>query len=281
MKRQTTYLGWLLIAALFFGAADDGLAKQKNKKKKDKKSQQSETTERSATGESSAADEAPPPRVVRDVDKRLLAFDTSAARSLLSGENLDSNVHLQIADGRVLAQEGNLSRAVERLSKAATAAGDDPAPLVYLGEAHFRARNYGAARDAYSKAEQRANAVLDRSSKDAEALYYLGMAQQGLEKYDQAIQSFEKARGAGLTDARIPFQIGVTQVFQKSWPAAVDNLTRAVDMDSGIAYAYYYRGLAADGIGRKDLMVNDFDRFLFMAPNAPEAEQVKRLLGGL
>jgi hypothetical protein len=34
-------------------------------------------------------------------------------------------------------------------------------------------------------------------------------------------------------------------------------------------------------VGRKDLLVNDLDRFLAMAPDAPEAPQVKRILGGL
>jgi hypothetical protein len=58
-------------------------------------------------------------------------------------------------------------------------------------------------------------------------------------------------------------------------------LTEAIGLNAGMAYAYYYRGLSAGEIGRKDLMVNDLDRFLAMAPNAPEAPQVKRILGGL
>ena len=92
----------------------------------------------------------------------------------------------------------------------------------------------------------------------------------GLERLDEV-----------LAVLRIVFQTGATQLFQKNWQAALDTLTRAIDMDSGIAYAYYYRGLAANGVGKKSLMVNDFDRFLFMASNAPEAEQVSRLLSGL
>ena len=282
MSRRIKGLSWLLVLALFLGAADEGLAGKKNKKKKGKKQGKAESSERSdAGGKSESPAPAPAPRVVSDVDRRLLAYDTDAARDLLAGEAIDSNVHLQIADGRVLAQEGNHSKAVDRLSRAANDASAGPAPLVYLGDAHARARNYGAAKDAYAKAEARAKAILDSSPKDAETLYYLGVALRGQERYDEAIQTLEKAGAASSRDARIPFQIGVAQASKRNWQEAVDSLTRAIDMNSGIAYAYYYRGLAADEIGRKDLMVNDFDRFLFMAPNAPEAEQVKRLLGGL
>jgi len=49
-------------------------------------------------------------------------------------------------------------------------------------------------------------------------------------------------------------------------------------MESGLAYAYYYRGLAAEKLGRKDLLINDLDRFLALAPNAPEAAQARALL---
>ncbi|MGH9363252.1 MAG: tetratricopeptide repeat protein, partial [Thermoanaerobaculia bacterium] len=60
--------------------------------------------------------------------------------------------------------------------------------------------------------------------------------------------------------------------------AAVEQLDRAIAMDSGLAYAYYYRGLAAEKLGRKDLLINDLERFLALAPNAPEAERAKAIL---
>ncbi len=281
MTTDARKLSWLLVLALLVGSADEGLAgKKKKKKKKKDKAESSETATGTETGDSPSRSAAPP-RVVQDVDRRLLAYDTDAARALLAGEALDSNVYLQIADGRVLEQEGNTSKAIGRLTAAADAADGDPAPLVYLGEAHLRSRNTGQANDAFARAAQRAEAILDRAPDDAEALYFLGVAQQGLGRYDQAITTLEKARGASPRDARVVYQIGATQAFKKDWNAAIDTLTQAIDMNSGIAYAYYYRGLAANEIGRKDLLVNDLDRFLAMAPHAPEAAQASRLLGSL
>jgi regulator of sirC expression with transglutaminase-like and TPR domain len=73
-------------------------------------------------------------------------------------------------------------------------------------------------------------------------------------------------------------QIGVTRAFQQQWAPAVEQLNRAIEMDSGLAYAYYYRGLAAEKVGRKDLLINDLERFLALAPNAPEAERARAVL---
>lgn len=282
MRSRPHLFTWLLVLALALSLAENGLA-DKDKKKKKKKQDSAESAE---TDNDKDEQESPPPapsapRVVTDVDKRLIAYDTAGARGLLAGQNLDSNAYLQLADGRILEQEGDYGKATARLAAAADALRADPAPLVYLGEAHLRARNSGAARDAFSKAEQRARAMADASPRSPEALYYLGVAQQGLGKYGEALTNLEKARAASPRDAMIAFQIGATHTFQKSWQPAVDALTQALDMNPNIAYAYYYRGLAAGDLGRKDLMVNDLNRFLALAPSAPEAEQVRRLLSGL
>lgn len=74
------------------------------------------------------------------------------------------------------------------------------------------------------------------------------------------------------------YQLGLTRALQQQWGPAVDLLTQAIDRDSGIAYAYYYRGLAAEQTGRKDLLIADMDRFLFLAPDAPEAARARRIL---
>ena len=64
----------------------------------------------------------------------------------------------------------------------------------------------------------------------------------------------------------------------RDWGPAVDSLTAALDGNANIAYAYYYRALAADKIDRKDLLINDLQRFLALAPNAPDAPRARRLL---
>ena len=74
------------------------------------------------------------------------------------------------------------------------------------------------------------------------------------------------------------YQLGVTRVLQERWQPAFDLLNQTIARHPGIAYAYYYRGLAASKVNRNDLMVTDFRRFLELAPEAPEASRVQRLL---
>jgi tetratricopeptide (TPR) repeat protein len=87
-----------------------------------------------------------------------------------------------------------------------------------------------------------------------------------------------KARELDGGSAETLYQMGSTRAFQQAWADAVALLSQAVEKDSGKALAYYYRGLAQEKLGRKDLMILDLDRFVKLAPTAPEAERARALL---
>jgi tetratricopeptide (TPR) repeat protein len=214
-----------------------------------------------------------PPAGLDAVDERLSHYQTSAARDVLGKfmDQADANAYVAAAYGRVLEQEKNYGDAESRLRKATELAPNDPAPFVDLGEVYLRQRRGGDADNAFRKA-----ADLARAKGGSAAAYYLGVAQQRLKQYDDAVATLQGAQAPA--PALIPYQIGVTRAFQENWAAAAEQLTSAIGMDSGLAYAYYYRGLAQDKLGRKDLLVNDMERFLALAPNAPEAEQAKAIL---
>jgi tetratricopeptide (TPR) repeat protein len=223
-------------------------------------------------GSTEAPASAPP--AVGEVDRLLAEYKTGEARSAiapLSGQ-ADSNPYVSMALGRVLDQEKKYADAATRLRKAAELAPADPAPQVYLGEALLRARKNGEADTAFRKAAELAQ------GKGGDGLYYLGVAQQRLKQYDQAVETLESARAQAPSNAMIPLQIGVTRAFQEQWNPAVEQLSRAVEMNSGLAYAYYYRGLSYDKLNRKDLLVKDMERFLALAPDAPEADRARAVL---
>ena len=223
-------------------------------------------------GEPARAEQTPPPGL-DGVTDRLWHFQTGPARESLGKfmPQADANAYVAMAYGRVLEQEKKYGDAEGRLRKAAELAPSDPAPYVYLGEVYLRQRRDGDANNAFHKAVD-----LARTRGGAEAAYYLGVAQQRLKQYDEAVTSLLTA--SAPAPALIPYQIGVTRAFQQSWPAAMEQLNRAIEMDSGLAYAYYYRALVADKLDRKDLLVNDMDRFLALAPGAPEADQARAVL---
>ncbi|HEV7509944.1 MAG TPA: hypothetical protein VGS07_34045 [Thermoanaerobaculia bacterium] len=218
------------------------------------------------------ADPLPPPGIDA-VGEKLWHYQTDAARDSLSKlmDQADSNPFVATAYGRVLEQQKSYGDAEARLRKAAALAPADPAPLVYLGEVLLRQRRDADASGAFRQAADAA-----RAKGGADAAYYLGIAQQRLKQYDDAVATFTGARAP--QPALIPYQIGVTRAFQENWSAAAEQLTQAINMDSGLAMAYYYRALAQDKLGHKDLLVNDMNRFLALAPKAPEADRAQAVL---
>ncbi len=268
-KTSRTLIATGLAALLFVPFAE---AKPPKKPRKPNQNQQQGQQE-PAKPESAPApvSQTPPPGL--DVEGKLGRFQTGEARSTVQrfADQAGSNAYVAMAMGRVLEQEKKYGEAEGQLRKATELAGNDPAPFVYLGEVYLRQRNDGAANEAFRKA-----ADLARSKSGSDSAYYLGVAQQRLRQYDEAISTFQGARAP--EPALIPYQIGVTQAFKENWAAAAEQLGKAIEMDSGLAYAYYYRGLAQEKMGRKDLLINDMERFLTIAPNAPEADRAKAIL---
>jgi tetratricopeptide (TPR) repeat protein len=258
----TALLCLLLLSPL---AADAAQKKKKGGKKKGNQEQPQPQQEQ----QQPPAAPAPPPAEVGTADRRLWEYRTSEARSVLNSVagQADSNAAVSVALGRVLEQEKKYGESESRLRKATELAPSDPAAWVWLGETYLRQRNSGAADSAFRKAAEVAG------GND----YYLGVARQRLRQYDEAVGALERARNSGF-GALVPYQIGVTRLFQEQWQPALDQLTQAIDSDSGLAYAYYYRGLAAEKLKRNDLLVNDMERFLKLAPDAPEAERARMIL---
>lgn len=262
MSRILTALLCLLLLAPL--AAD--AQKKKGGGKKGKGKQEQPTPQQD---QQQPAPSAPPPAAVGTVDRRLWEYRTSEARSAVNpiAEQAESNAAVAVALGRVLEQEKKYGESESRLRRATELAPSDPEAWVWLGETYLRQRNNGAADGAFRKAAEVAGGNP----------YYLGVARQRLRQYDEAVAALEQARGSGF-GALVPYQIGVTRLFQEQWQPALDQLTQAIESDSSLAYAYYYRGLAAEKLKRTDLLVNDMERFLKLAPDSPEAERARLIL---
>lgn len=220
------------------------------------------------------------PPEVQQANRKLFEYQTKDARAALEPVvgKADADGAVAVTLGRVLEQEKKYDEAVKVLGKAAELRPADPAPQIFLGETYVHAKRYGDAETAFGKATQLAQAAVEQDATDAAAWYYLGVAQLRLRQYDKAFDSLTKAKNAGFDSTLVLFQQGATRVFQSKWHEAVELLTRALEGNSGIAYAYYYRGLAQDKLGKKDQLVLDMDRFLKLAPQAPEADKAQAVV---
>jgi|CXWL01.1.fsa_nt_gi tetratricopeptide (TPR) repeat protein len=211
---------------------------------------------------------------------KLLEYRTADARAaidpLAGTAATDAEVAREL--GRVLEQEKKYDDAAANLRKATELAPGDALAFVYLGDVYLRQSKQGDADAAFGKAIQVANTRLGSAPGDAEALYALGTAQLRAKQNDAAIATLQKAIAADSGNALPYLQLGVALAYKNDWQGSLDRLTQAIERNSGLAYAYFYRGMAADRLKRKDLLLNDLQRFVTMAPNAPEASRASAVL---
>jgi lipoprotein NlpI len=74
------------------------------------------------------------------------------------------------------------------------------------------------------------------------------------------------------------YQRGLVFMARNDFGNAVDAFTKATTLDPNFASAYYYAGLANYRVKRIDLMGNNFNTFVKLAPNAPERPEVESIL---
>ncbi len=98
---------------------------------------------------------------------------------------------------------------------------------------------------------------------------------------ESAMQHIAKAQSIEPENAEAFYQKGVIFGYQRNTEEAINSLKKCLEFQSDHVYAHYLMGLAYNQIKRIDLAVEHLDKFLFLAPEAPEAEQVRRLLSAL
>lgn len=78
--------------------------------------------------------------------------------------------------------------------------------------------------------------------------------------------------------AQSHFQLGLVHAKRQAWKEAGIAFDRAGELDPQDAYAFYYGGLSHYRAGRRDLMAVRFERFLKLAPDAPERPEVLQIM---
>jgi tetratricopeptide (TPR) repeat protein len=216
-------------------------------------------------------------KALKKVDRQLLSYSPEKAKQLLEPVMEDKDPRVDATMGQILVLEKEYEEGVAKLQTAARKSGD-PVILLALGDAQVASGKRGQANSSFQQAVDEAEALLAGDPAEPEARFALGAAQQRLKNYDEAIANLTQAKAKDSGNPRIPFELGLAKMSRGDNQAAFDELTQAIELYSGYAYAYYYRALAANQINRKDITVNDLDRFLALAPEAPEAPKAQRIL---
>lgn len=125
-----------------------------------------------------------------------------------------------------------------------------------------------------------AEAVL-RPLAGTEAKAYLAASLAKQRRYADAEAPAASALAADATHEVAVGALGESLVGQRKYDQAINRLSDAIRARSDLAYAYFWRGQAYQSNRQPDRMVEDFETFLRLAPNATEATTVRQLLAGL
>jgi len=98
------------------------------------------------------------------------------------------------------------------------------------------------------------------------------------ERSQDALSYLNRAVELDPTYAEAHYGLGLAYGYLNRLPKMVDELEQAVHLDSKHAYAHYQLGLAYNQQDKVDLSILHLERFLQLAPDAPEAPQVNALL---
>ncbi len=96
--------------------------------------------------------------------------------------------------------------------------------------------------------------------------------------FEDALEVLQAARERAPEDVEVAYATGLVRYLQKAYGDAAPALKQVVAKDPQRPYAHYYLGMAYYNLNQKATAIQYLENFLRLAPEAPEAPQVRDLL---
>jgi len=126
----------------------------------------------------------------------------------------------------------------------------------------------------------RARDLFARLGTDDDPWTYIGRSAIAVLEHqpEPAITAARRAATLAPSLALAHYQLGLAYGEAKQWPSALEAFEKAATLQPSFAYAHYGAGMAAYQTKRVDRMAVFFERFLKLAPAAPERPAVESLM---
>jgi tetratricopeptide (TPR) repeat protein len=95
---------------------------------------------------------------------------------------------------------------------------------------------------------------------------------------EAALGQARAAAGAYPESLFVQYELGLSYAVRNDFASAARIFDVCITTAPAFAYAYYQSALAYQHLDRPDIMANRFDRFVRLAPNAPERPEVESVL---
>ena len=172
-----------------------------------------------------------------------------------------------------------VDKSLKTLTDQAKADPTNPVPEYYRGMVLVWTGKNDPATAAFKGTESRARKALEKSPDDAIAQFYLGASLIRQKKgFDAARTALDAAAEGGFDRSMVEFERGLSYLLQEKWQQAKDAFDAVEKLEPRFAHLYFYRAMAWDKLKRTDMLLNDLDQFVKLAPNAPEAKTANAIL---
>jgi tetratricopeptide (TPR) repeat protein len=162
---------------------------------------------------------------------------------------------------------------------ASSSSGRGPAPAPRRAAAPDAAVEQGVTLYQQGQYEEAAATLAPASG--IRGLAYLAASRVRLGQYAEAEAPALQALQASPADPVASAALGEALVSQGKLDEAIQRLTTVLRADPSLPYAHYWRGQAYHRNTQIARMVGDYEAFLRLAPDAPEAPALRALLGSL
>lgn len=126
-----------------------------------------------------------------------------------------------------------------------------------------------------------AEPLLRAATETTEARAYLGATLARLGRHAEAETEAKAVLEVDPVQPMAVATLGEALVMQEKLEEAIARMTAALTAKNDLAYAYYWRGQAHHRTKQIARMVDDYQAFLTLQPEAPEAPALKVLLASL
>ena len=181
-----------------------------------------------------------------------------------------------------LYRDGNYKDAAAELRSVASAEPENLRARYYLGLSVLQLGQYKEAESELIAADK----MISKEKSDPEPRedqVKVGLARVSiqLKNYTRAGELLDQAQALRSDNPEVHFYSGRLDLERRDYAGAARHLEKAIHLEPGNAYAHYYAGIAYSNLKRPDKMVEQFEMFLKLAPNAPESKKVQSLLKGI
>ncbi|MEO8592624.1 MAG: tetratricopeptide repeat protein [Candidatus Solibacter sp.] len=167
--------------------------------------------------------------------------------------------------GVELYNQGKYAQAQAELAKVVESNADDARARRFLGLALVEQHKPSEAQEHLAKADE-----LEPGGDSKLALARMYIEQKD---FDKAEELLKDAEGENLNYVR-----GLLQLNRQQYKEAAASLESFLQNHPNHPYAHYYAGLAYNGAKRPDKMLTQFEMFMRIKPDAPEAKKVRAVL---